>query len=235
MKSLNAEQLAAYTFFDFHTHSPAKSQDVFSCVSVPVEEFKVLELPLPENCCYSLELHPWKISDASKSTLSEFSSLAASPSVSAIGEAGLDRLQGPSLAVQYEFFQYAVELAGQVKKPLIIHSVKCYSELISFKKHSLSEVPWMLHGFNGKPQILEQILQNGFYVSFGMAGLKRDDLMSFFTANSFWIDRICLETDDSDGDIKSVYNFASLQLNVELQSLKTSRLNLFIKIFRECV
>ncbi|MFA7230186.1 MAG: TatD family hydrolase [Victivallaceae bacterium] len=233
MKYSDDDRLEEYGYFDFHTHSTAKSQDVFSCVSIPVEKFKLLELPFPENCCYSLELHPWKISDDSKRTFHEFRSLAASPAVSAIGEAGLDRLHGPPLAVQYNLFQQVAELAGQVKKPLVVHSVKCYSELINYRKYANSDVPWMIHGFNSKPQILEQLLQNGFYVSLGMAGLKRDDLMSFFTANPSWTDRICLETDDSGGDIKSVYDFAALQLNLELQSLKTSMLKLFIKIFRK--
>lgn len=69
---------------------------------------------------------------------------------------------GPSLSYLYEtqeeILDVQVGLAEELRKPLIIHCVKAYSELIAVKKRTGSSVPWIIHGYNNNEQILQAVV-----------------------------------------------------------------------------
>ena len=49
-------------------------------------------------------------------------------------------------------------------KPVVIHCVKAYNELILLKKKLKPKVPWVVHGFNQNEQILNALLKNDFFI-----------------------------------------------------------------------
>jgi TatD DNase family protein len=122
----------------------------------------------------------------------------ALPEVVAIGEAGLDRLAATPIDIQQDLFARQAHLAEALQKPFIIHCVKAWEELIAVKKQIKPETTWIIHGFRGKPDLAEQLVRQGFHLSFG----------AYFNPGSLPVaypNHILTETDDADSSIQWVY------------------------------
>lgn len=127
---------------------------------------------------YSVGIHPYNFSLATGQALRLLSSLALSPEVVAIGECGLDASSGPFnslphisrqeiLTAQTELLKIHIELSETLCKPLLLHIVKAFPEIIQLKKSLRPSQPWIIHGFRGKPELAAELLSHGFYLSFG--------------------------------------------------------------------
>ena len=90
------------------------------------------------------------------------------PSVIALGEAGLDKSIDAPLSLQTEVFTEQVKLSEAFRKPLVIHCVKAWDELLAVKKDLNPQMPWVIHGFRGNDILAEQLIRKGLYLSFGM-------------------------------------------------------------------
>lgn len=168
--------------FDFHTHNPDATQALIS-----VEPgFS----PRPD-AIYSVGIHPWHSENAlSDDNLKQLKSDASLACVKAIGETGLDRLRGAPLEKQTELLTRHIELSEQLGKPLVLHIVKAFSEIISLKHRSKPTQPWIIHGFRGKPQLALQLLEAGFYLSLGQR--RNDESLKVIPSS-----RLLVETDES--------------------------------------
>lgn len=117
---------------------------------------------------YSVGIHPW---DTLESLPPDWSDVlrtqARKPNVVAVGEAGFDRLKGADLVKQTEIFLTHVEISEAVEKPLILHVVKAFPEMIAFKRRLKPRQPWIVHGFRGKPELARELVKYGFYISLG--------------------------------------------------------------------
>ena len=120
-----------------------------------------------EGAFHSVGIHPWHTINVASSTIERLHLLAAHPQIIAIGETGLDALKGASIDIQTDIFRLHVALSEKHQKPLIIHCVKSFNEIIALKKELRPTMPWIIHGFRGKPQLATQLLNNGFYISLG--------------------------------------------------------------------
>ena len=76
----------------------------------------------------------------------------------------------------------------------------------------------IIHGFNKKRQIAEDLLSNNFYLSFGKAVLYNLSLQDIIKDTP--LDRIFLETDNEDFNIEELYIKVS-----ELKGISLERLN----------
>ena len=148
---------------------------------------------VPDSCFFSAGIHPW---DAGRYELASYRSLFDSPRCLAVGECGLDRTAEPALSLQMNVFEAQIEEAGRRNKPLLIHCVRCFPELLRLRKTCSADVPaWVVHGFRGAKRKAFDLLNAGFVLSFG-AGLLRDaGNMDYFAEVP--LDRILLETDES--------------------------------------
>lgn len=146
--------LARYT--DIHTHGPAAPG--------VIRNLDVFEEPQP-GYNYSAGIHPWE-SDGEKA-LEWFDRMAVHPQVVAIGEAGLDKLRGAAPDIQTRLFVHQARRAEEVAKPLIIHCVRAYGELLGLRRLLKPSQPWIIHGFRGKAALARQLLDAGFCLSFG--------------------------------------------------------------------
>ena len=142
---------------------------------------------------FSAGIHP---RDALQYSCADFGPLWDSPNCLAVGECGLDRTADVPLPRQTEAFQAQIEEAAKRRKPLVIHCVRCFPELIRMKTNSAAhDLPWILHGFRGAKRKAFELLDAGLTLSFG-AGLLRDaGNMEYFTEVP--LDRILIETDES--------------------------------------
>jgi TatD DNase family protein len=145
----------------------------------------------------SAGLHPWHVAADWEDQLRMLGEVAGTKRVMLIGEAGLDKLCKTDFALQQTVFLRQIELAEEVQKPLIIHCVKAWPELIAIRKKMLPSVPWIIHGFRGKPELARQLLDLDLYLSYGEK----------FNADSLRItplERLCTETDESRLPIEEI-------------------------------
>ena len=82
-----------------------------------------------------------------------------------IGEIGID-YNKPHLDLQKELFSHQLELAKRYNLPVIIHSVKAYSDILSIVKQ-LKIKRGIIHGFNANIIIANEFTKLGFLLGVG--------------------------------------------------------------------
>ena len=186
---MNGTPLDGLSVPDAHAHGTLSPGDeVFRLWNVREPDAVV-----PEGIFFSAGIHPW---DAGKYDLAAYKLLFNSPHCLAVGECGLDRTAEPPLPLQMKVFEMQIAVAASLNKPLIIHCVRCFPELLRLKSDLGEGVPaWVIHGFRGTKRKAFDLLDAGCVLSFG-GGLLRD------AGNMDWfvevpLDRILLETDES--------------------------------------
>jgi TatD DNase family protein len=156
----------------------------------------------------SLGIHPWYVDADFDNQLAQLEQYATLPNVVAIGECGLDKVTATSWDLQAWAFRIQIQLANTLHKPLIIHCVRAYDEVLQMLKLEQVQVPVVFHGFNKNVQVAERILNRGYYLSFGAALLKDNGpaiaAIQCCPATSFF-----LETDDTDFSIGQIYEKAA--------------------------
>lgn len=202
---------------DIHTHQPAMASGGKAIINYRVPADSSLYVPQGiegGEDFYSAGIHPWDLTENNAGRQLELlrQLLAKEPFV-ALGEAGIDKLAAAPMDLQLETFGKQVELSEEYKLPLIIHCVKAVDELLAVKKEYRPVQPWIWHGFRGKPQQAEQLLQKGFYLSLGAH--YPDETMNVVPAN-----RLFLETDDSPIDIEELLRRAARVRGVEIEALR---------------
>ncbi|MFO8000884.1 MAG: TatD family hydrolase [Marinilabilia sp.] len=190
-------------YINFHTHlypdDLRSTKAIISCVAPE-------PLPkCPENVWFSYGIHPWYLQGHDTSNLLKTVEInAKDPCVLAIGEAGLDKIKGPSFDLQEKIFCRQIDISEKTGKPLIIHSVKANHEILHLRKTLKPRQSWILHGFSGHPQEAEQLVSSGFLLSFGPKILFHDGKAeaSFRQVPE---GHFFLETDHSNKSIKALY------------------------------
>ena len=181
---------------------------------------------------YSYGLHPWFIEKENyHEQLRELNIKVHEKHCLALGECGLDKLSKVDLKLQQEVFEAQIIIANQINKPLIIHCVKAFNELINCLNHCDNKVPVIIHGFNNNENIARVMVDQGYYFSFGKALLGYESnaaraLKTVGRKNFF------LETDDADLSIKYVYKKAADLLGIEEEFLQLQLQQNFERIFK---
>jgi TatD DNase family protein len=123
--------------------------------------------------------------------------LAEHPKVVAIGETGLDFFKSlASPARQYEAFKLQIEIARDVKKPLVIHSRNAAQECLQLlQEGNAHEVGGVFHCYAENAAFAARLWSIGFYVSFpGILTFKKADDMRAICAE-IPLEQILIETD----------------------------------------
>ncbi|WP_064196926.1 MULTISPECIES: TatD family hydrolase [Emticicia] len=209
---------------NIHTHQTDKqaNEQIIYNLIIPASEEELEVFPSDEtpNTWLSTGIHPWYINESNhKSQIEKLRQLANYKDIKLIGECGLDRLKGCTLPLQEEIFIKQIRVAEDVKKPLIIHCVKCFNELVSIKKIVRPKVPMIIHGFNNNFHIAQAVLERGFYLSLGSAILNDNSNAAHLLPN-IPIEKLFLETDDKDVSIQEIYEKASFILKMPLDKLE---------------
>jgi TatD DNase family protein len=188
---------------DIHTHRSASSADILSVRNLMPNDYAS---PAPYA---SVGLHPWHIGEDWPAAMELVRSKATAENILMIGECGLDKLHAAGgIETQKEAFIQQIELSESIGKPLIIHCVKSFDEIIAIRKDTRPKQQWIIHGFRGKPQQAQQLLDNGFHLSFGER-FNPGSLALAYQSNCLW-----LETDESTLDIRQIYSQAADSLNI---------------------
>ncbi|TCO11047.1 TatD family hydrolase [Natronoflexus pectinivorans] len=211
-------------YFDFHTHNKVRRKGVFSIVNIRAGYDDLEEINGP----VSFGVHPWDTTRLN--SIKVIDEVTNIKDLITIGECGLDKYKSGSLSEQTELFIKHVHCSEQLHKPLIIHCVGRYNEIINLKKQINPTQPWIIHGFNGHPQLAEQLIRNGFLLSFGSAifigkSKARKSLIMMRDEPFF------LETDDSGFAIEKLYSQVSELQFIEINHLKNKIATTFFKTF----
>ncbi len=141
---------------DIHTHNPQATDGVIN-----LEQGAE---PQRDDALYSVGWHPWW---GPCTDWNWVETCAADPRVVLIGECGIDRSRGGDVEAQIELTRRHALLAQRVGKPLILHVVGAWGEILGLRKQLKPSVPWIIHGFRGKPELVRQLLDAGFHISLG--------------------------------------------------------------------
>ena len=172
---------------------------------------------------YSVGLHPWHINSKSwEKDFEKVKNICSKNEVVAIGECGIDKSINCNLDLQIEVFDQHIQLSKAVNKPIIIHCVRAYNEILHLRKHSKHLKPWVFHWFNASYEMGTALINKGCYLSFGhmLFNIKSKTYKSFA---SFPHNRVFFETDDAEISIIDVYKTAASLMNIPL------------KQFQECI
>lgn len=203
-------------YLDIHTHNAKQNKEVLSIQSLTLTD--PLFLDVPKNRPISVGLHPWFSTIAElEPHLHYLSAIAKQKNVKLIGECGLDKLRGEKIETQIYILTQQIILAEQLKKPVILHCVKSFSELIQLKNQLNVKIPMIIHGFNKNEQLGEQLLAKGFYLSFGVGILNNESGAAKLVQKT---DRFFLETDESRVPIEKIYAHASNLKKCSVEDIK---------------
>ena len=202
---------------DIHTHRHPDKWDGQSIISLSIgdEDFRSSPL-LKEGSTIplSIGLHPWHVDEErTAQACPDLLPWLSLPQVVAIGEAGIDRLRGGQMELQLEAFEMQARLAAEMKKPLIVHCVKAFDEVIRLHKTRFPHEPWVIHAFRGKAEQARQLLREGFFLSFGEH--FNDEVLRLCPPDHFFI-----ESDESLIGIDTIYARAAILRGIGAEELK---------------
>jgi TatD DNase family protein len=213
-------------FFNFHTHKYTNQSDVVELVNQYPQEFDA-SIPF-----YSIGIHPWYIvQDRLKSDLEIIEVKVQESNCLAIGECGLDKRIEIPLNVQQAVFEKQLLLAQKYDVPVVIHCVAAFQEVIETKKRLHISIPMIIHGYSKNEQTAKQLLDNGFFISFGKYLLRNPELETVF--KSVPNNRFFLETDTAEENIDAVYALAAKYKGVNLEEIQKQINSNFQAVFKK--
>ena len=145
----------------------------------------------------SVGLHPDYALNWSDGAAAMLRRLSKHPKCVAIGEIGLDYYyEEPDREAQMVAFEGQLNLAKELKKPVIIHSRDAAKDTLTLmKKTGIEECGGIMHCFSYPPEVAKIALKMGFYIGVGGAitfknARKLPDVVAMCP-----MDRIVIETD----------------------------------------
>lgn len=215
-------------FIDIHNHDVIPKPGIFSVDNIMAHESRVPDVN--SGLVYTSGIHPWFLTeDNFYSLLEKVDRNSRLTCMIAIGEAGFDKLRGPAIELQRKAFESQVSIANFTGKPLFIHNVKAWEELLAEHKRLKPETPWIVHGFQGKAELARQLISKGMYLSLWVDFVMNRDSSNVIKAIPS--DRLFLETDAFEVDIKDIYKKVSGVLQIEGMALKEKIYQNFIDVF----
>jgi TatD DNase family protein len=179
---------------------------------------------------YSIGIHPWYIDkNRLEKDLQIIKQKLQLPECLALGECGLDKRIEIPMELQISVFKKQLELIKLTNKPVILHCVAAYDEVIAINKEMKIENPMLIHGFSKNDQVAKSLLDNGFYLSFGKYLLRNKDLEKVFTFAPE--NQILLETDTIEESIYEVYEKAASIKGIPIEEMKAIVFTNFSRIF----
>lgn len=181
---------------------------------------------------HTLGIHPWELTlpfDRNEFDQKWAELIKRTDGIYAIGECGLDRVHENIASIEdqkYVLLKHFEEAAKR-KIPLILHSVRTYSDILEILKKIKFPYPVLLHAYGGNDHEMHELLKYPVYFSYG-ARLFNTDKRLLITP----IDRLLLETGDQlDYSIGDIYKKASESLGMELGQLEDTLEKNFLTFF----
>lgn len=152
-----------YQFDDIHSHNREPAEN--KIINLNADD------AVPSEGYYSIGLHPWSTenidADLVDHYIKEISKKAEADNIIAIGECGIDKLRGGPENIQKYAFERQIDISELLHKPLIIHCVRTFDQILQLHRTHRPKQLWIVHGFRGKPELAKQLLSKGIALSYG--------------------------------------------------------------------
>ena len=159
---------------------------------------KTVELAEKYDKIYAaIGLHPEDVNTYTPEGWDMICTLAKHPKVVGIGECGLDYYWDTSMkAEQKVLFRQHIDLACELKKPIVIHDRDAHGDTLEILKDSRAkEVGGILHCFSGSLEMAKELLKLNFYIGIGGPVTFKNAKKTVEIAAQLPLDRILIETD----------------------------------------
>ena len=142
-------------------------------------------------------VHPSDTADLTESDMDTLKEYAGKDKILAIGEFGLDYYwDEPEREIQKKWFEAQIELAREVRLPIIIHSRDAAKDTYDIMKSLHAEdIGGVVHCFSYSKEMARQFLDMGFYIGIGGVVTFKNAKTLKEVAAYTPLDRIVLETD----------------------------------------
>ena len=154
-----------FPYIDIHTHNREVPENTITVRNLsPGENIPVFQ----GKNFYSMGLHPWKViseEEDNRQLLMVEDALELDHVIFA-GECGLDKRSEAGFQEQIRAFRAQAFMAEEYEKPLIIHCVKAWNEMMELHKEINPAVPWIFHGYNGSIELTRQLSEKNILFSF---------------------------------------------------------------------
>lgn len=212
-----------HPYINIHTHHLSKDNDLFL-----FNNRFGFEKELFTQNYFSVGIHPWDVSIIKPGYIKELEQVIQHNNCLAIGECGLDKLCKSDFRQQKHFFDAQLQLAVKYNKPVIIHCVKAYDEVVGISKNYIKKIPLIFHGFNKTDELAMQLLNKGFYISVSNSFLRKTKLPASV------LNKLFFETDDlKDQSIIEVYKLFSQKFLITEDLLKEKISGNFTAVFKK--
>ena len=140
-------------------------------------------------------VHPHDSKELTEEDLPKLKELLSKDKVVALGETGLDYYYDNSpREVQKEWFIKQIELANELKLPIIIHDRDAHGDVMEvIRRHP--DVKGILHSFSGSTEMARELVELGYYISFSGTITFTNARKPKEVAAVIPKDRILIETD----------------------------------------
>ena len=196
---------------DIHTHSAHPTTHSLAVRNLNLNEAEDF-FKSDEQALCSVGIHPWHADSFSEDMLSKLEEWSKDKRLFAIGECGLDKNSNAGFEKQLSVFEAQITISEKSNKPLIIHCVGYFNELLALKKNWNPTQLWIIHGFRGKPELAAQVLKADCALSYG----------EHFNAESVRltpIEKIFVETDESILNINEIYQNIAITKVCKIEDL----------------
>ena len=140
-------------------------------------------------------VHPNYSHECDLSRLPELRSIQADPAVVALGEMGLDyHHKFASRQRQREVFEFQLDLAAEVNRPIVIHSREAIDDTLAMMK-PYTTLRAVFHCFTGTPDEARKILDQGYLLGFTGAATFKNNVGLREAVRLCPHNRILVETD----------------------------------------
>lgn len=145
----------------------------------------------------AIGVHPDEVGELDEEKMQRMEKLLSGEKMVAVGEIGLDYYwDEPERSIQKKWFEAQIELARDVKLPIIIHSRDAAKDTYDIMKalHA-EEIGGVVHCFSYSKEMARQFLDMGFYIGIGGVVTFKNAKTLKEVAAYTPLDRIVLETD----------------------------------------
>ncbi len=218
---INPNMIPRMRYFDAHCH--LLPQNEFSMAhAVGVEKIvcnatnpndwqQIIALNAQdENIIPCLGIHPWQIAHTNEHTLMDLEKLLQENPQAHIGEIGLDKCKNDFYR-QIEVFQAQLTLAQKYHRPVHIHSVRAWGELMPILKFH-ANLTFLFHGFSADAKVIH-FFQN-YNAFFSVKSKTKLPLIPK--------DKLLIESDAPDG-LPSPTNIPYLYLELGVDSAQVAQ------------
>jgi TatD DNase family protein len=142
-------------------------------------------------------VHPHDAAEMDEETAGVLAALAGNKKVRAIGEIGLDyHYDFSPRDVQKQRFVEQIDLARQLKLPVIVHDREAHGDVMDiFKKTRIKGVGGVLHSFSGSAEMALECIKLGLYISISGPVTFENARKTVEAVKQVPLDMLLIETD----------------------------------------